>query len=140
MLNTRTEEIRLEFKDGYVVDYQAKVGQEVMDSFFSIDEGTKRIGECALVDESNPIAKSGLIFDSILLDENASCHIALGEAYPSCLTNGEELSTEEELHSFGCNTSLMHVDFMVGSKEMDIIATTREGKEIQIMKNGLLTF
>jgi aminopeptidase len=140
VLNSRTEEIRLEFIDGKVVNYSAKVGKDVMDAFFSIDEGTKRIGECALVDESNPIAQSNLVFDSILLDENASCHIALGEAYPSCLTNGELLTTKEELHEYGCNTSLMHVDFMVGSKEMDITATTREGKEVLLMRKGLLVF
>jgi aminopeptidase len=140
VLNTRTEEVRLLFKDGEVVDYSANVGKDVMDAFFAIDEGTKRIGECALVDESSPIAQSGLVFDSILLDENASCHIALGDGYPSCLTNGAQLTTEENLNKAGCNTSLMHVDFMVGSKDMSITARTREGMDIQIMKNGLFTF
>jgi aminopeptidase len=140
VLDSRTEEVRLVFKDGMVVDHSAKVGKEVMDRFFSIDEGTRRIGECALVDESNPIATSNLVFDSILYDENASCHIALGNAYPSCLTNGESLSTEQELHQAGCNTSLMHVDFMVGSKDMDIRAKTRDGKEVQLMESGLLVF
>ena len=140
VLNSRTEEVRLLFKDGKVVDYSAKVGKEVMDAFFAIDEGTKRIGECALVDESSPIAQSGLVFDSILLDENASCHIALGDGYPSCLTNGAQLTTEESLNKAGCNTSLMHVDFMVGSKDMSITARTREGMDIQIMKMGLFTF
>ena len=140
VLNSRTEEVRLLFKDGKVVDYSAKVGKEVMDAFFAIDEGTKRIGECALVDESSPIAQSGLVFDSILLDENASCHIALGDGYPSCLTNGAQLTTEESLNKAGCNTSLMHVDFMVGSKDMSITARTREGMDIQIMQKGLFTF
>lgn len=140
VLNARTEEIRLEFKDGKVVDYSAKVGKDVMDAFFSIDEGTRRIGECALVDETNPISKSKLVFDSILLDENASCHIALGDAYPSCLTNGETLTTKDELHRNGCNTSLMHVDFMVGSNQMQITAKTRGGEEVELMRNGLLVF
>ncbi len=140
VLNSRTEEVRLVFKDGKVVDYSAKVGQEIMDAFFAIDEGTKRIGECALVDESSPIAQSGLIFDSILLDENASCHIALGDGYPTCLTNGSYLTTEESLNEAGCNTSLMHVDFMVGSKDMNITARTREGMDVQIMKMGHFTF
>ena len=140
VLNSRTEEVRLVFKDGKIVDYSAKAGKEIMDAFFAIDEGTKRIGECALVDESSPIAQSGLIFDSILLDENASCHIALGDGYPSCLTNGTRLTTEESLNEAGCNTSLMHVDFMVGSKDMNITARTREGMDIQIMKMGHFTF
>ncbi len=140
VLNSRTEEIRLVFKDGEVVEYSAKKGQETMDSFFAIDEGTRRLGECALVDESSPIAQSGLIFDSILLDENASCHIALGDGYPSGLAHGSSLKTEEDLHENGCNTSLMHVDFMVGSKDLNITARTREGLDIQIMKNGHFTF
>lgn len=140
VLNSRTEEVRLVFEHGRVVDYSAKVGKDVMDAFFSIDEGTRRIGECALVDESSPIAKSGLVFDSILIDENASCHIALGDGYPTCLTQGKSLTTEEGLIAAGCNTSLMHVDFMVGSKDMTITARTREGMDVQIMKNGLFTF
>lgn len=140
VLNCKTEEVRLVFKDGKVVDYSAKIGKEAMDSFFSIDEGTKRIGECALVDESSPIAQSGLFFDSGLIDENASCHIALGDGYPTCLTNGDKLTTEEALHENGCNTSLMHIDFMVGSKDMNIMARTREGRDVQIMKMGNFTF
>jgi len=140
VLNSRTEEVRLVFKDGEVVDYSAKVGKEILETFFAIDEGTKRIGECALVDESSPIAQSGIIFESILLDENASCHIALGDGYPTCLTNGSQLTTEEDLNEAGCNTSLMHVDFMVGSKDMNITARTREGMDVQIMKMGHFTF
>lgn len=140
VLNRPTEEVRLVFKDGKVVEYSAKVGKEAMDSFFAIDEGTKRIGECALVDEGSPIAQSGLIFNSILLDENASCHLALGDGYPSCLANGSTLTTEQQLHEQGCNTSLMHVDFMIGSEDMDITALCRDGKRIQIMKQGHFVF
>ncbi len=140
VLNSRTEEVRLVFKDGKVVEYSAKTGQEIMDSFFAIDEGTRRLGECALVDEGSPIAQSGLIFDSILIDENASCHIALGDGYPSGLAHGSSLTTEDSLHENGCNTSLMHVDFMVGSKDMSITARTREGMDVQIMKSGHFTF
>lgn len=136
VLNTPTEEVRLVFKEGKVVEYSAKVGQEALDRFFEIDEGTKRIGEVALVDESSPIAQSGLIFHSILLDENASCHLALGEGYPICLTNGSKLSTEEELHEAGCNTSLAHVDFMVGSPDMQIDAILHDGSRVPIMVDG----
>ena len=136
VLETTTEQVRLTFKAGRVVDYSAKVGKAAMDRFFSIDEGTHRIGECALVDEGNPIAQSNLLFSSILYDENASCHIALGAGYPKCLTNSNELQDEQQLESEGCNQSLMHIDFMVGSKEMQIIATCKDGKKVQILRNG----
>ncbi|MGH0053547.1 MAG: aminopeptidase, partial [Sphaerochaetaceae bacterium] len=97
VLNTTTEEVRFEFKDGKIVGYSAKKGKEALDRFFSIDEGTKRLGEVALVDETSPIAKSNLVFNSILLDENASCHLALGEGYPTALNDGENLETKEQL-------------------------------------------
>ena len=136
VLNTPTEEVRFVFKEGKVVDYSAKVGQDALDRFFEIDEGTRRIGEVALVDESSPIAKSGLIFHSILLDENASCHLALGEGYPICLTGASKLTTEEDLHEAGCNTSLAHVDFMVGSADMNIDAILGDGSRVPIMIDG----
>ncbi|MFA5447651.1 MAG: aminopeptidase [Sphaerochaeta sp.] len=140
VLNTPTEEVRLVFKEGKVVDYSAKVGQEAMDRYFEIDEGTRSIGELALVDESSPIAQSGLVFHSILLDENASCHIALGEGYPIALEGGNALSGDEQLREAGCNTSLMHTDFMIGSDEMSITAHLRDGSEVTIMEKGLFLF
>lgn len=135
-----TEEVQLVFSKGEVVDYSAKKGKEALDLYFSVDEGTKRLGEVALVDQSSPIAKSGLIFNSILFDENASCHIALGDGYPSCLVGGGSLQTEEALHNAGCNTSLMHTDFMIGSPDMQIYARTIDGREIVIMKDGEFVF
>ncbi|TAH57632.1 MAG: aminopeptidase [Sphaerochaeta sp.] len=136
VLNTPTEEVRLVFKEGKVVEHSAKKGQEVLDRFFEIDEGARRIGEVALVDESSPIAQSGLIFHSILLDENASCHLALGEGYPICLEHGSTLSSEEELHEAGCNTSLVHVDFMVGSSDMNVDAILSDGSRVPIIVDG----
>jgi aminopeptidase len=140
VLNTTTEEVRFVFKDGKVVDYQAKKGQDALDKFFAIDKGTRRLGEVALVDETSPIAKSNLIFNSILLDENASCHLALGEGYPTALKDGASLDTKEQLQEAHCNTSLMHVDFMVGSQDMKITAHTRDGRQIVIMEDGVFTF
>ncbi len=140
VLDVKTEEVRLTFKDGKVVDYRAREGKEAMDTFFSIDEGTRRLGEVALVDETSPIAQSNLIFNSILLDENASCHLALGDGYPTALANGALLSTDEQLHQAGCNTSLMHIDFMIGSKDMNIDAITRDGKKIAVMREGVFVF
>ena len=140
VLNTTTEEVRFVFKDGEVVEYQAKKGQDALDRFFAIDEGTRRLGEVALVDETSPIAKSNLVFNSILLDENASCHLALGEGYPSALKDGASLDTKEQLQQAHCNTSLMHIDFMVGSPDMKITAHTRDGRQVVIMENGMFTF
>jgi len=140
VLDVKTEEVRFVFEEGKVVDYSAKEGKEALDSFFSIDEGTRRLGEVALVDETSPIAQSNLIFNSILLDENASCHLALGDGYPTALANGSALSTDEQLHEAGCNTSLMHIDFMIGSKDMDIDATTFDKRSFAVMRKGVFVF
>lgn len=140
VLDTPTEAVRLVFKEGRVVDYSAQVGQEAMDRFFSVDEGTRSIGEVALVDETSPIAKSGLVFHSILLDENASCHIALGEGYPIAIDGGNRLAGDEALRNAGCNTSLMHTDFMIGSRDMTIVAHLWAGGEVTIMRDGVFTF
>ncbi|AEC01850.1 aminopeptidase [Parasphaerochaeta coccoides] len=136
VMDTPTEEVRFVFKNGRVVDFNARKGAEVIRKHLEVDEGSSRLGECALVDESNPIAASGLIFHSILYDENASCHIALGAGYPDCLEGGRSLVTDKELHEHGCNTSLMHTDFMIGSKETDVTAITRAGKEVPVIKKG----
>ncbi|HZJ88989.1 MAG TPA: aminopeptidase [Sphaerochaeta sp.] len=140
VLNTPTEEVRLTFKEGKVVDYSAKEGKEVLDRFFAIDEGTRSIGELALVDETSPIAQSGLIFHSILIDENASCHIALGEGYPIALKGGNLISGEENLRAAGCNTSLMHTDFMIGSSDMQITGYSFTGEKVELMRDGVFLF
>ncbi len=140
VLGSTTEEVRFVFKGGKVVDYTAKQGSKALKRFFAIDEGTKSIGEIALVDETSPIAKSGLVFNSILLDENASCHIALGAGYPSALSNGSQLSDDTQLREALCNTSLMHVDFMVGSKELKIIGRCRNKDEVLLMQDGIFAF
>jgi aminopeptidase len=107
-----------------------------MDRFLQMDAGASLLGEVALVDEDSPIALSGKVFGSILFDENASCHLALGAGYPSCLSNSARLNGERQLREAGCNTSLVHTDFMVGSADMRITAKTRDGRSVQIMENG----
>ena len=139
VMDEPTEEVRFEFKNGLVVNHTARKGADVLGRYFAIDEGTRRIGECALVDEASPIAASGLVFHSILYDENASCHIALGAGYPDCLEGGVTIVGDTALHAVGCNTSLMHTDFMVGSAETDVVAITRDGKEVPIIRKGHFT-
>ncbi|MBO4962176.1 MAG: aminopeptidase, partial [Clostridia bacterium] len=109
------------------------------ESIFSIDDGMKRLGEIALVDYSSPIRQSGVLFYETLFDENASCHFALGKSFSSCYKNGNNTS-EEELLKVGLNKSDSHVDFMVGTKDLSIVATTFSGEKIEIFKNGKWTF
>jgi aminopeptidase len=136
VMDSLVEDVELEVKDGKVVSCKARIGQQIMDRFLDTDEGARYLGEVALVGEDSPIARSNKIFNSILFDENASCHLALGAGYPSCLANAEQLSTDEKLLEAGCNNSLVHTDFMIGSPDMDITASTRTGEQVQIMRNG----
>jgi aminopeptidase len=99
------------------------------------DEGARRLGEVALVPHSSPIASSGLLFLNTLFDENAASHIALGQAYSTCLKNGDQL-TPEELAAKGANESLIHVDWMIGSGEMDLDGITAAGTAEPLMRKG----
>ncbi len=139
VLDHETRDVTLFFEKGEVVDVKAKQGLDIMKKYLAIDDGAKRIGEVALVDESSPIAQSGLVFGSILIDENASCHIALGAGYTECFDVDKPLVTDEDKINAGCNVSLVHTDFMVGGKDLDIIATTYDGKEIKILDKGHFT-
>ncbi|MGD1821231.1 MAG: aminopeptidase [Pleomorphochaeta sp.] len=140
VLQTLCNDIRFEFKDGKVVKCEAKEGQEALDQYLKSDENACYLGEVALVDERTPIAQSGEVFNTILYDENASCHIAIGAGYPVCLKTEETLDSKEKLESYGCNTSRVHTDFMIGSSDLNIYATTYDDQEIQIYKNGEFTF
>lgn len=140
VLQTLCNDIRFEFKDGKVVKCEAKEGQAALDQYLASDENSAYLGEVALVDERTPIAQSGKIFNTILFDENASCHLAIGAGYPVCLSNNADLDTKEKLEEYGCNVSRVHTDFMVGSSDLNIYATTYDGKEVQIYKNGQFTF
>jgi aminopeptidase len=136
VMDSLVEDVTFTFKNGLVTSCTARVGQGVMDNFLKIDQGARRLGEVALVDESSPLAASGKVFGSILYDENASCHLALGAGYPTCLAHGSTLSSDEDLQAAGCNTSLTHTDFMVGSSDMDVTAVSRDGKKTVIMRSG----
>ncbi|MCB0726854.1 MAG: aminopeptidase [Ignavibacteriae bacterium] len=128
--------IWFEFKDGKIVDFGADSKRDLLEKFFATDEGAKYLGEAALVDKHSEVHKSGLIFNSILYDENAACHIALGRGIPTCLTNKDGLISPEEMMKNGCNYSLVHTDFMIGSDEINVTAVTQDGKEIEIIKMG----
>ncbi len=132
------EDFWFEFKDGRVVDYDAKSGKNVLESILNTDEGSKYLGEIALVPYGSPISSLHTLFYETLIDENASCHFALGASYNECILNGLEM-TEEELLEHGMNQSFTHVDFMVGTKDLEIVATTKTGETIQIFENGQFT-
>ena len=125
------------FKEGKIVDYTAKEGYEVLKELIETDEGSLYLGEVALVDHFSPISQSNQIFYETLFDENASCHLAIGASYPTCLKNSDGLS-EEELKERGLNYSLTHVDFMIGDEHMNIKGYTRDGQEVDIMIDGRL--
>ncbi len=125
----------LTFKDGKVVDFEAEQGYDTLKHLLETDEGATRLGELALVPHASPISQSGLIFYNTLYDENASCHIALGKAYPTNLEGGSDMS-EEELDEHGVNDSLTHVDFMIGSADLDIDGETQDGEKEPVFRQG----
>lgn len=133
------DNFKLTFKDGKVVDFEAKEGYEVLKDLLALDEGAKHLGEVALVPFDSPISQSNIIFLNTLFDENASCHFALGKAYPTNIKGGENMS-DEELERKGVNDSLTHVDFMVGSKDLSIVGETKDGEKVQIFENGNWAF
>ena len=106
-----------------------------MNKVLETDEGSRRLGEVALVPNSSPISQSGLLFLNTLFDENASSHIALGQAYSKCIRGGGALS-ESELAARGSNTSLIHIDWMIGSGAVDVDGITMDGKSEPLMRNG----
>jgi aminopeptidase len=129
------ENFSFTFKDGKVVDFQAEKEYEVLKKMLETDENSAYLGEVALVPHHSPISNTKVLFYNTLFDENASCHLALGEAYPVCLKNGENM-TKDELEKAGVNNSLNHEDFMVGSEDLDITGITAEGKKIPVFVKG----
>lgn len=122
------------FEDGKVVDFKAEEGEDTLREMLESDEGARYLGEIALVPFDSPINESGILFFNTLFDENASCHFALGKAYPTTVEGGDLLE-DSELHTIGLNDSLIHEDFMVGAADLDIIGY-KDGKPVQIFKNG----
>jgi len=129
------EDFWLEFKDGKVINYDAKQGKDNLKNLIEFDEGSSYLGEVALISYDSPISNANILFYNTLFDENASCHLALGRAYPMNIQGGTEMS-DEELEKCGYNNSMAHVDFMFGSKDMDIVGETNDGKKVQIFKDG----
>ncbi|MBO4385323.1 MAG: aminopeptidase [Clostridia bacterium] len=130
------EGIRFTFRDGRITGIHADRNEETLRAEVELDEGSHYLGEIALVPYDSPISNSGILFYNTLFDENASCHFAFGQAYPSCVKDGEELSTEE-LAEKGLNAdSSTHVDFMVGTRDLSIIGKTRDGKTVKVFENG----
>ncbi len=132
---TMIEGIQVRFAGGRIVEARATKGQEVLQKLIDTDEGARRLGEVALVPPSSPIAHSGLLFFNTLFDENAASHIALGQAYSSCLRDGGKLSPEQ-LAAKGANDSLIHVDWMIGSDKLDIDGVTASKTVEPLMRQG----
>ena len=132
---TLIENISVRFEAGRIVEAAATQGQDVLQRLIATDDGARRLGEVALVPHSSPIAKSGLLFWNTLFDENAASHIALGQAYSTCLIGGEKMS-DDQLAAKGANSSLIHVDWMIGSSAMDVDGITADGAAEPLMRSG----
>ena len=132
---TLIENIRCRFAGGKIVEATATVGEDVLNRLISTDDGARRLGEVALVPASSPIAASGILYWSTLFDENAASHIALGQAYSTCLIGGEKMD-EGALNALGANSSLIHVDWMIGSAAMDVDGITADGSAEPLMRAG----
>ena len=129
------DQFSITFENGRAVSCKAQQGQELLEKMLHMDEGASMLGELALVPHDSPVSNTGILFYNSLFDENAACHVALGFGFPECV-EGFESMTDQELQEKGVNDSIIHVDFMIGSKDMDITGYTRDGKAVQIFKNG----
>ena len=132
---TLIDGIQVRFEEGRIVEAASRTGQEVLQKVLDTDEGSRRLGEVALVPHSSPISQSGLLFYNTLFDENAASHIALGQAYSKCIRGGLAMS-EDGLVERGCNRSLIHIDWMIGSEEVDVDGVTRSGGAEPVMRRG----
>ena len=133
------ENFSIRFENGKAVEVKAEKNEELLSEMISMDEGASYLGECALVPYNSPICQSGLIFYNTLFDENAACHLALGEGFAECIVDFEKY-TLEQCREMGCNTSIIHEDFMIGTADLNIFAVTRDGNRIQIFKDGNWAF
>ncbi len=132
---TLIQDIAVRFEAGRIVEAKARTGENVLSKVLDTDEGARRLGEVALVPHSSPISKSGLLFYNTLYDENAASHIALGQSYSKCFINGANL-TAEELAARGANTSLIHIDWMIGSGQVDVDGISASGAAEPLMRQG----
>ena len=132
------EGIRFTVRDGKIVEVHADKGEDILRDAVTVDEGASYFGEVALVPHDSPISQSGVLFLNTLFDENASCHFAFGRAYPNI--TGAETMSEQELMDRGVNMSITHVDFMIGSADLEITGITHDGKEIPVFRDGNFAF
>jgi aminopeptidase len=132
---TLIEDIEARFENGVLVELKASKGADVFNKVLDTDEGARRLGEVALVPNSSPISASGLLFYNTLYDENAACHIAMGQCYADCFENGKSL-TPEQIFAQGGNKSLIHIDWMIGSGEIDIDGVHADGTREPVMRKG----
>jgi aminopeptidase len=132
---TLIENIRCRFEGGRIVEASASKGQDVLRRLIATDEGAARLGEVALVPHSSPIAQSGILFWNTLFDENAASHIAVGQAYATCLVDGESMD-EATFAAKGANSSLIHVDWMIGSAAMNVDGIASDQTAEPLMRHG----
>lgn len=132
---TLIEDIAVRFESGRIVEASASRGEAVLHKVLDSDEGARRLGEVALVPHSSPISQSGLLFYNTLFDENAACHIALGQCYSKCFEGGDTLS-REEIAARGGNESMIHIDWMIGSAEIDIDGVAGDGSRVPVFRKG----
>ena len=133
------EGFRFTLKDGKIVEIHAEKGEASLRDEIAMDEGASYLGEVALVPWDSPISQSGVLFYNTLFDENASCHFAFGSAFSTCIAGGDAMD-EDELLARGLNRSMNHVDFMIGTPDLSIVGTTRDGREITVFKDGSFAF
>ena len=129
------EGLRFTFKDGEVVDFDATEGKDIMADMLATDAGARRLGEVALVGDDSPISQTGLLFKNTLFDENAACHFALGKAYAECFAGATQMSKEAQ-QAAGINDSLIHVDFMIGGPELDVVGVKADGTQVPLLRKG----
>ncbi len=133
------ENFSLRFKEGKVVEVKAEKGEELLKKMVSMDEGASKLGEVALIPYDSPIREANVLFYNTLFDENASCHLALGAGFNECL-KGFEKYTTKECHERGINDSMIHVDFMIGTKDLSIVGEREDGSEVSVFEEGNWAF
>lgn len=133
------ENFSVRFENGKAVEVKAEKGEEQLKKMIAMDEGASMLGECAIIPFDSPINNSGVLFYNTLFDENASCHLALGRGFNECLKDFEKY-TNDECKAHGINDSMIHVDFMIGSKDMNITGITKDGARVEILKDGNWAF
>ncbi len=132
---TLIDDIQVRFEGGRIVEAKASKGEAVLNKVLDTDDGARRLGEVALVPHSSPISASGVLFYNTLFDENASCHIALGQCYSKCFLDGASLS-RDQIKAQGGNSSLIHIDWMIGSDKVDIDGIRADGSKVPVMRKG----